>query len=466
MGKKSAGRVIHLTHLAYLLTSLSWLTSCEKLVEVTDPKSQLSANAVFSNETTTKAVLNNLYGASMGIIGGGSSSPTMVGALSSDETDVYSTSADIRALGANQLVPSNSLSGSLWPACYQLIYNANTIIEGTSNNPNLSETLKKQCRGEALFFRGLGHLTLTGFYGKAPIVTSTDYRENTTKNRSTDVEVLTQVISDLVESVQLLPADYSVSGTERIRANSLSAKALLARAYLYIGYNEKAEVTASELIAASSLYSILPMNEVFLKNSKEAILQIRSSITTINSSDGNQFILTGRPTLAALRQGFVDGFEAGDLRKASWIGKFTIGAESWNYPAKYKVKTSTTISEYSTVLRLAEQYLIRAEARARQNKLPMAIADLDVIRSRAGLSKIAITNPAISQSDLLDKILFERRSELFTEWAHRWVDLKRFGKAEETLSPIKTGWKPSALLYPIPQSEVNINPKLGQNPGY
>lgn len=442
------------------------LSSCEKLIEVDDPRSQLSATAAFNSETTTKAVLNNLYGASMGVLGGGSTSPTMLGAMSSDETDIYSTSQDIKALGAGQLVPSNTLSGSLWPACYQLIYNANTLLEGTTGNPALSEPLKKQCRGEALFFRALAHLTLTGFYGKVPIVTSTDYRENTTKARSEEKLVLAQVISDLTKSAQLLPSDYSASASERIRANAMAARALLARAYLYIGDNEKAESAATEVISNTALYAILPLGDVFLKNSREAILQIRSSISNINSADGNQFVLSGRPTLVALRQGFVDGFETGDLRKASWTAKFTIGAESWNYPAKYKVKTSTTITEYSTLLRLAETYLIRSEARARQNRLALAIADLDIVRSRAGLTKIAITDPSISQSALLDKILQERRSELFTEWAHRFIDLKRFGKAQDVLPLVKLGWRASALFYPIPQSETNINPNLGQNPGY
>jgi len=142
-------------------------------------------------------------------------------------------------------------------------------------------------------------------------------------------------------------------------------------------------------------------------------------------------------------------------------------------PYKYRSYTSSTTSdpdnsrkENSTVLRLAEQYLIRAEARAQQNKLDLAIADVDVIRARAGLPLIANTNPSISKTALLDAIMQERRVELFTEWGHRWFDLKRTGKALAVLSAIKPGFTSDDLLYPIPESELNKNPFLEQNPGY
>jgi hypothetical protein len=159
----------------------------------------------------------------------------------------------------------------------------------------------------------------------------------------------------------------------------------------------------------------------------------------------------------------IDSFEPGDLRKTSWTAKFTLGAESWFYPFKYKTRTSTTLSEHSTVLRLAEIYLIRAEARAKLEKTELAIQDLDALRQRAGLPKL---NPMLTKAEILDRVLAERRSELFTEGAHRWVDLKRFGKASQVLSAIKTGWNPRSLLHPIPVNELNVNQNLTQNPGY
>ena len=77
------------------------------------------------------------------------------------------------------------------------------------------------------------------------------------------------------------------------------------------------------------------------------------------------------------------------------------------------------------VMRLAEQFLIRAEARAMQGDLEGAIADLDMIRGRAGLPLIADINAGISKEELLTSILEQRKKELFTEWGHRWLDIKR-----------------------------------------
>jgi hypothetical protein len=119
------------------------------------------------------------------------------------------------------------------------------------------------------------------------------------------------------------------------------------------------------------------------------------------------------------------------------------------------------------VFRLAEQYLIRAEARAQQDNLIEAISDLDVLRNRAGISLIKNTTPGISKTNLLLAIEKERQVELFAEWGHRWLDLKRTNRADIVLAPTKSKWSKDDTLYPIPTSEFNKNPRLGdQNPGY
>jgi len=96
-----------------------------------------------------------------------------------------------------------------------------------------------------------------------------------------------------------------------------------------------------------------------------------------------------------------------------------------------------------------------------------AVADIDEIRQRAGLPLISETNPGIGQAQLLDAIFHERRVELFTEWGHRWFDLKRTGRASSILQGLKPGWKDTDILLPIPESELLLNPNLNpQNPGY
>jgi hypothetical protein len=154
-----------------------------------------------------------------------------------------------------------------------------------------------------------------------------------------------------------------------------------------------------------------------------------------------------------------------------WLNSVKVGVDTFYYPVKYKSATlNAPVTEYSMVLRVAEQYLIRAEARAQAGNLPGAIDDLNKIRERANLSLLAVTNPGITKSALLDMILHERQVELFTEWGHRWLDLKRTNKVDdvmrvETVSKGGT-WDTHDKLYPIPNSEILVNPNLNQTPGY
>src|SRR5699024_9452423 len=124
------------------------------------------------------------------------------------------------------------------------------------------------------------------------------------------------------------------------------------------------------------------------------------------------------------------------------------------------------ISEFSMVMRLAEQYLIRSEARTQLGKLTGAIADLDKIRKRANLDLIINLKPSIDKGTLLDSIQVERQRELFSEWGHRWLDLKRTGTVSEVLSTKKSFWEDTDALYPIPEEERSKNPNLTQNIGY
>ena len=108
-------------------------------------------------------------------------------------------------------------------------------------------------------------------------------------------------------------------------------------------------------------------------------------------------------------------------------------------------------------------YLIRAEARARLGELTNAKTDLDAVRSLAGLA----ATTAATQQDLLTAILNERRVELFTEFGHRFFDLKRFGQLDNTLPVLKPDWSTNEALLPLPESELLLNPNLApQNPGY
>ena len=305
---------------------------------------------------------------------------------------------------------------------------------------------------------------MINLWGDVPLITSTHFEENRLIPRTPILNVYEFVIQDLKEAQGLLAEGYAHAAGERVRVNKGVATALLARVYLYMEDWGNAEVQSTAVIENPLYILKVDLNTVFLKNDTEAIWQLKPLFRG-NTNEAEIFILTGRPDFTALSDFVYNAFEAGDERKSNWTGTFTNETGAWNFPYKYKIKSDPdpdNATEYSMVLRLAEQYLIRAEARAQQGNLTGAQEDLNMIRNRAGLENTT----AVTKVGLLDAILQERQVELFTEWGHRWLDLKRTGRADAILSSIKPGWQSTSILWPIPQQEIDNNPNLKQNEGY
>jgi hypothetical protein len=289
--------------------------------------------------------------------------------------------------------------------------------------------------------------------------------KNTMAERSTTEAIYQQIISDLTDAQNSLSADYSYSGNERIRPNKSAAIALLARVYLYMGNWEQAISSAGVIIGNSAMYNLeSDLDNVFLKESNETIWQLQPVNPAQNTNEALSFILTSAPTSIAMNRSLVNAFETGDQRKLQWISSISMGTDTFYYPFKYKIyQSGAPPSEYSVMLRLAEQYLIRAEAKAEKNDIAGAQADLNVIRTRAGLNN----SLAVDKNSLLLAIEQERRVELFTELGHRWMDLKRTNRANAILDSVKApNWKSTSVLYPIPTLQLSNDPDIDQNPGY
>jgi hypothetical protein len=443
--------------------------SCRKFVELGPPATQLVGTEVFNSDATATSAMSNIYkDCSLGnsFAGGGPNGVSVVGGLSADELDLYSTTDVLSQVYKNIILPNNSFTAPLWSGPYSVIYQSNAIIERLENAANISPGVRDQLKGEALFMRAFAHFYLAALYGDVPYVTGTDYRVNAAVYQQKYPDVLALIIQDLKNAKPLLADTYGFTKQERVRPNKWAAAALLARVYLYAQEWASAEAEASLVLEQKTLFNLTAVDGVFLKNSKEAIWQLKPVSTTLNTNDGNIFVLTAKPSTYALSADLVAAFEANDLRK-SWVGTFSNTSGTWNFPYKYKIKTGASpLNEYSMVLRLAEQYLIRAEARMQQGKLADAVADLDVVRVRAGLPKIALSNPDIGRDALALAIEKERRMELFSEWGHRWFDLKRTGRIDAVLSAKKPGWTSTAALFPVPESELRLNGHLVQNGGY
>ncbi len=438
--------------------------SCEKFIAVSPPVTQIGAEAVFSSDATSLATLSGLYSRMMEseyLFTSGMHSITVLTGLSGDELIDFSGSQ------VNMQFYNNSLNGdatlSLWSDLYRIIYQANTIIEGAGNATHLSSEVKNQLNGEAKFIRAFCHFYLTNLFGAIPVALTTDYRINNTLNRSENNLVYDQIISDLDEARSLLKDNYSAGGGQKIRPNRAAATALLARVYLYKKDWNQAELMSSSIIDNDTYYLNNDIDNSFLANSTEAIWQLMPNAPGYNTFDGATFILTSFPNFVALNDAFVEQLDIADQRRQKWIGELAVNDQTYYYPYKYKIRGGFVVTEYLSVLRLAEQYLIRAEARAQSGDTDGALEDLNIIHTRAGLLPLTDSNI----DNLLNAIYQERRFELFSEWGHRWFDLARTGTANEVLSPVKTGWQNTDILYPVPQKEISNNRNLlPQNPGY
>jgi hypothetical protein len=476
-----------------LVFSALFLFACNKPIVVDPPGNTVNEQNVFKTDATAIAVLNGIYSGMIGNGGGtifnGSQSITLLAGLSADELTLYSAVADnkLTAYYKNALSAATTLgnygsefwAGSGGNGLYSYIFICNAAIEGLNKSATLTPSVKQQLAGEAKFLRAFFYFYLVNLYGDVPLALSTDPKVNATLPRTPKAQVYQQIINDLMDAQNLLSSNFLngslvayQGSSERVRPTKWAATALLARVYLYTSAYSNAETQASLVINQASLFSLSSLNNVFLKNSSEAIWQIQPIATGRNVEDGFTFILpssgpNGNSNPVYLSNQLFNSLETGDQRKTAWTGSVAPGTITYYFPYKYKSTiASGSATEYLMMLRLAEQYLIRAEARGQQNNISGAQADLNVIRNRAGLPNTT----AATQSDLLSAILHERQVELFTELGQRWLDLKRTNNVDNVMrvvTPLKGGtWNSNWQLYPVPVSDIQKNPALVQNSGY
>ncbi|WP_073148744.1 RagB/SusD family nutrient uptake outer membrane protein [Mesonia phycicola] len=455
-----------------MIIASSIMLSCEEFLEVDVPDNRIISSTVFNDQESAESAVQGLYNelSTAYFAAGGPNSVSVLTGLSADNLITTVTSQNLREFEENELTVQNPNNYEVWSSAYNLIYQTNSVLEGLANASSINQQEIDRMRGEALFLRSFVYFYLVNLYGEVPLVLTTDYRQNSTLS-SEEVQVLyNQIVNDLEEAKELLAS----MPQNKLRATSLTVNAFLARVYLYLENYQAAEIVSTDVISNSAVTLEANLDDVFLINSSEAIWQISPESTgtgALHTREGNFFILDGPPNSlnpVGLSSDFLEIYTNQDNRLQQWIASFNDDTGTYFYPFKYKVKYATTgeITEYTMVLRLAEQYLIRAEARANQGNSSGALTDLDVIRERAQIPSIMNTNPNLPVPAILDSIAVERRRELFTEWGHRWMDLKRTDQANEVLVPIKSLWESTDILYPIAEEELMKNPNLEQNPGY
>lgn len=454
-----------------LLLVVASFASCKKLIEIPNPPSAITQDQQFADSLTTLSAVVGIYTLNNGN-GFAYSSVlfTSLPALSSDEL-TYVPVNDNQQFYSYSLTPLNNGITTLWGNTYQSIYQVNAVLGGVTKSNTLSASFQKQIIGEMEVVRALYYFSLVNFFGGVPLVTTTDYNVSARLPRSSVAAVYSQIMTDLADACKKLTATYPSAG--RVRPNLYTAIALQAKVNLYQSNWQNAYNEADSVIRLGG-YSLVQtgLNNVFLDGSTEAIWQIPGVSTYNGMPDAVAFVpaYSGSFPNYLLTPFILSAFETGDQRLANWTASKVRNVngvdQTQYYPYKYKNPSAST-TEDQMVLRLAEVYLIRAEAAAHLgsvSNLTQALTDVNTIRARAGLA--ASTASAASQTDVLKAVMHERQTELFCEWGNRWYDLKRTRTEAAVLGTEKTGFSANAALYPIPQTQIQLNNMLTQNPGY
>jgi len=453
-------------------------TSCKKFIEIDPPSDRIITSTLFKDDVTATAAVIGLYARmtestptfAMGAV-------TIYTSVSSDEMTYSGLETEASQFSNNKIAINNSINaGNLWRNAYEIIYQSNLIIQGLESANGLTPAIKKQLTGETLFIRAFSYWYLINLFGDVPLVTGVNYDENSKIPRIAKSIVQDKVIKDLEQAKSFLLAAYP--SASKLRVNQFSATALLARVRLYKGDFQQAESLATEVIG-SGVYAIEndPASS-FLAGSKEALWQMIPDQNFFDAPEGYYFTPSEDPAerpAYQLTTSMVAAFETGDRRRQAWVGEKTVDGTKYFYPAKYKVRFDfgQLKTEILVMLRLSELYLIRAEARFKQQNKFGATEDLNYLRAkRRAFPTANVPTPlpdiaSTSTDAQVEVVLFnERQVELFAEWGNRWFDLRRSGKIDEIMSAVKPGWNQTSALFPIPANEILANKNLVQNPGY
>lgn len=366
--------------------------------------------------------------------------------------DWTGTYQDLTQIHNKQIPVDNYFVTADWLAGYKAINDVNNVL-GALNVVSASD--KNRIEGEAKFIRGASYFELVKMFAKdwnngdpttnpgvplilKPTLAITD---SSFARRNTVAEVYQQVISDLTDASTKLPAENGFYATKA------AAFAMLARVYLQQSNYAGARDAANQAISSYKGTLEGSLTNVYgAPNSSEDIFAIQ--VTTSSGTQGfNEFYSSAQRGDVQITNEFTNLFEAGDKRADLFYE---------NNNSRYSTKFDELYGNVH-IIRLAEMYLVRAEANFRLGTAVGAtpVDDVNKIRERAGLADYTAAQLT------LDKILKERLIELSFEGL--WLDdLKRL-KGGFTSAIV---WNSPKLVFPIPKREIVVNSNLTQNEGY
>lgn len=456
-------RYITKTLIIVLLATLS--TSCDKKLDF-EPKQSIDATTALQTSADVRSAIIGAYS----IMGGGALYGTNLNMLpellgSDNYVRWAGTFQSYRQVANRAMLKNNADVTRTWVQAYSAINNVNNVL---ANLDKVSDaTDKSTFEGEALWVRGIMHFELVRLYALpydaatpgantqlgVPIAKTAVKTEETAAakvKRNTVEEVYTQVLADLTSAIAKLPDN---NGT---RANKYTALAFRSRVYLSMGKYPEALADANAVIANPRYKLSATLESVFSnKHTSETLFEIEQNDQN-NAGTSNDGLTTFYASLVGIGRAdlrvnaaFQALYSATDARGKNLI-YVGVGARPGNlYTGKWK-----TFGQNIPVIRLAEMYLTRAECNFRLATITGStpLADVNAIRTRSGAAPLLLVT--------LNDILLERQLELAFEGS-RIHDLRRTKRATGAFA-----YNSPALVFPIPEREVQANSELIQNSGY
>ncbi|WP_231862305.1 RagB/SusD family nutrient uptake outer membrane protein [Rufibacter sp. DG15C] len=473
--------------------------ACESFVDL-DPISDLTADNAYKSANDAEAALVGVYESFQAEYYIWDN--LVFSEILSDNYYAGGDNAEIFAVDNINITPTNSRLWNNWSQIYNAISKANVVLQKVPliTDPKLTDARKAQILGEAAFLRAYHYYQLVKLWGGVPLVlepvNSLD-PATTQKPKATEVEVYNQIVTDLMFALDnRLPDTYGGDASvNKARATKGAANALLAKAWAQRpdrDYNKVLQY-ADAVISSPASYSLLPTFTHLFDgthyNNAESILEVQFTGGT-EANWGPQMLLppslsgdTWRKFMTPSHD-LVNAYDAekDNVRKnttilfenAPWADEFWSVSTGGSVPFAYRWKSAngwaSTNRQY--IFRLADIILLKAEALNELGRLEDAKTALNLVRKRVNLANTT----ANSKESMRTAILNERRLELAQE-GQRWDDLRRFGVTAQVMGNLNEidlrtntrkdySVKAHELFLPIPQSEINRNPNLVQNPGY
>jgi hypothetical protein len=482
--------------LALTLVLIAAPSACNDLL-TEQPKDRISTDAFYQTAADAKAAIAATYRPlSTGPIWGTNLQWALNAATDEARVGPEEENPNIVALTqltwttTNPYIAGSNASGGAWAGIYQMITRANLTLAKVPGI-TMDETQKGLILGEAKFLRALGYFYLVRLYGDVPLV-RTPEEQLELGPRAPQADVFTQIVKDATEAEAALPASWGA--TDKGRATKAAAQALLAEQYIWRKDWPNAATYAKKIIdgglhglQANYLNALLPGSQ---NRNEEVFAAQSSSVTGAPAIDiaaweyprnMNPNSNGGWGTWQPL-QTFIDSYPAGDYRKD--VSFFTSGLDPSGkvvtfLPHVYKFRPSARPGQQDVnwpIYRYADVLLMYAEALNEQGQTPSAIDYVNKVRARARNgtgteNRAAPADLAVSLTDVETRtaIFNERKWELAYE-GKRWFDLVRQGfaafQAAEQTDPTATNIQSTRMLWPIPQAQIDLNPKLIQNQGY